>query len=729
MRFRIFISTLFFAADLYGFTVSGTVTDKDSGKGIGGISVGIDVVNFVGKTDRDGKFIFRNIPPGYYILHSGHPLYGNSEVKIRVKRDLDVPLKLARVNFSMKKTVAAYNRLEERHGSQGINSGNIKDLPMRGAGDSLHLLQTLPGVGSGFNMGAVPVIRGLNPIYDKLYVDGIPIDFPYHYYGALVPVLSSISEAVIDEAEIIKGPYPLYYGNSIGSIINIKTKEADETGVHGKVFIDPILPLMPTVHLSIVPMKDLSILVTGRRTCLDWVIESVNEENEKKIYIQDYHLKSSYNLNSRHKLSIIAMGSDDYQSLDKKTQRSMYHVEAFKWDFLINRDMHMQTIMSLNNTSHYIEDENNLVSYDPGKFRLFQILNMSFGEYYLKSGYEFLLHSGGATGHLDESKIADIDFGHLLQGDGEFNFPMSGKSLSLFTEGGAEFRPSWLGKELWTQAGIRYNYYGPSSNQSLDFRFMAGMYLTDTFSIYGGGGGFTAHPHMYSYLGTESDNLEDSRSYNIVLGLKSRLLKNLTGQMEFYYNKYKNLSTGDPDLLNLDDYKTYLQINPFTEEESGFTTGAEFWLKTRYRNFYGWISYAISLSKRESSGYTESFYSDYDQTHLLKLVMSAVFDRWTQSIVWSYSTAMPYTPVSSYDKGTAGYYNVYNSERCDPHHRLDYKLNYTFESGTRIYFELWNFYGNTKNYLFEKSNGDMAADIKISDSLPIFLWLGAVICF
>ena len=225
LTFMIIIS----GTGLYAYTVSGRVIDGGTGLAVQRASVAIEEFRIVDITSENGDFVFKDIPAGYYTVHVAHTLYGNKTVSIRVKRNFKIDIELSGREYSINQVVNLYRENEVRPGSQSISRDDIIYMPMSGAGDSLHLLQSLPGVSGSFSGGGVPVIRGLNPVYDKIYVDDIPVDYPYHYIPPVVPLLSSINGTIIDKATLYKGLYPMTYDDSIGSIIQVKTQDVEKS--------------------------------------------------------------------------------------------------------------------------------------------------------------------------------------------------------------------------------------------------------------------------------------------------------------------------------------------------------------------------------------------------------------------------------------------------------------------------------------------------------------------
>jgi hypothetical protein len=742
------ILTVFCGTALYAHSVSGRITDSSTGEPVPGVSVAIEELRDVQITAPDGSFTFSRVPAGSYRLHTAHPLYGNKEITIRVKRRFIIDIELSGKVYSLTPVVSANKEVKTRPGSQSVTSDDIKYMPMTGAGDSLRLLQTLPGAGSSFTMSSVPVIRGLNPIYDKTYVDDIPVDYPYHYFPPVVPLLSSINETIIERVTINKGPYPLTYDDSIGSIIHVKTKEVRQPGVHGKIIVNPLLPLFPTVYCEAAPAADFSILFAGRRTYVDWAADAADIDTDNTFYFQDHYLKLRYNLFSRHRLYLTSMGSDDYISTKDINARTEYHTESLKWQYLVNRKIFLETSFLRSRTNHYYSsgdadagDTPVAVVFSPIMYRVAQTVTADLSLLSLKTGYEYTVHKDGVSGNIDLSELVDYDIKEQSGDNVSASFPIKGKSFSLFNETGVDLKPVYL------NLGVRYKYYGPIKSNSVSYRGIVSYTVkSHELKIYGGGGSYHAQPDMYYYLGESGSNLKEAKSWNGILGFEKKITDSVTGQIETYYTEYEDLFSSGFDAVSSTELRRLSQINPYSRDNSGKGYGAEFFLKGKLGKFEGWAGY--SISKTRMSDGVDEYDSDYDQTHIFKAALLTHRGRWTPSAVWHYYTSMPYTPViGSTSDGGGGFnpqYGSYNSGRYPAHHRLDAKLTYT-RGNIRCYAEFWNIYyvygydrgdrefKTSKSYLFpvyDKDKPYSSSNPEKQEDIPLaFLWLGVEICF
>ena len=181
-----------------------------------------------------------------------------------------------------------------------------------------------------------------------------------------------------------------------------------------------------------------------------------------------------------------------------------------------------------------------------------------------------------------------------------------------------------------------------------------------------------------------SENIKPQRVDQFSLGYFKNLDDNrLELSVETFYKNYKNTV----------DFKDFanLFLNPKLEGEirsgKSWSYGAEFLARFTYNQWYGWIGYTLSTSKRKIPGINngETYLSPYDKTHDISVVLNyQVNRRLSASASWVYATGQPMTgPTGRYEYGNKviPIYSKRNELRVPDYHRLDvsatYQLNKT----------------------------------------------------
>lgn len=745
MKYWILILLVFFQINLFAASVSGRVRDKKSGAALAGMAVGLDKDHLTTETDESGGFAFPDVDPGNYILYVSNGTYGVKRYRIKVTGNFYADLEIERREYSAPSS--QFEMTDDlRETRQSITGDDIKRYPGRGIGDSLHLMQTLPGVGGGYSLATVPIIRSNNPLLTKYYIDEIPIDQPYHYAAGFIPLMSSINEQIIDEAYLYKNDAPVWMGDSSGNAIQIVTKEAEQSGTHGSVLLDPFFPALPSVYVNGVVSPKLSYVGSARRSTFDYIADI----EDPSFVMEDYYLKTRYVLDSSNRFDFIFNSSHDDLQYEGMEAESGYSLYALKWDFYLKRQLYLKTALSYYQVDRKIQvddEDGAYVKFDPAQIRLYQALHTVIDPLEVQVGYEYINYRNGVESNLGLQQLMSDEFYEETSEASTISFPIEGNGIAVFTDLGVENR------QFWVEGGVRYEYFGVQDTQGVSYHTEAGYYVLKNVAVYGKAGRYIAHPDMLYYLGsleqdgtgttleelTSPGHLDDTTVDSFALGAKGRINRHHQVQGEAFYTIFDNLYPGGTIItVNNDEYRKLAQLHTFASEDAGYNTGFElsmasqFWRRYQTRLSY---TYQHNVMNGDDSLFVEllgddykDIQSEYNQTHIFRALGSANYGPWTPALVFNAYSSLPYTPVEGTTDtiiGTSTLYGETNSEVYDLHHRLDAKLNYRFSPKGRIYIEWWNVYFNSNNTIADLDNDPS----NLINDTPIFLWAGAELCF
>jgi len=722
---KIIITALFILATtlLSAASIGGRIVDAN-GRPVAGITVGVDKIKSVTKTDADGKFFFDNVKPDYYNIYITHPEYGTTIQRVKVKRNFYYEISIDKAVYETDPAMAHYNGTLFSS-DLAITQKDIQTYPGRGYGDSMKLLQSLPGVGGGFTLATVPIIRNTDTLYNKYYIDDIPIDYPYHYAAGVVPLLSSINETIVDSVSLHKADAPVWTGDHLGNTIHITTKSPEQTGYHTRILLDPLYPAMPTVYASAVPTKDFSVVTAVRRSLVDYMVDTKYTDS----YFSDFFAKAAWNVNIDHRLTLMANISSDDFTYGKIFTKSGYSLYALKWDYLITEKLLLKTAVSRYEMSQYLKNDKAVrgksgayMNYAPVQSRLFQSIHFDLSRFMLSGGYELVNHSEGVKGNID---LAGLTSGGLLDKSSEYTtteFPIEGTNISLFGDVLADF------PEFWVEMGGRYENNGVIKDNLFSYKGEAGYRFNRIAEFYLIHSRSNAQPDMYYFMQLDNavtsggaassdssvNNFKAANAINTSVGNKTFILPSVFFQGEIYYSVFDNLNPGLLISAEEDSYRKAMQIHPFSEEIDGTNLGMELYLKGYYQRYSGWVSYSISKTER-SNAYDDSFESEFSQNHIFRALGAARWGKWEPSLQFNLYSSLPYTPDGSDEK---------NSDRRGIHHRLDGKVNWYMADNMRMYLEVWNMYFNQSNLVTEYGSSNTL----IYDA-PFFLWVGMELCF
>lgn len=745
MRTLVCIVILLFSANMLAATVSGKVVDDQNKRPVAGLTVGIDSLHLLTQTGPDGSFSFDGeVKPGTYILHVSNGSYGHHTYKIKVKRDFYIDVRINRTLYSTNPGEAYYTPVMRRT-NQKITYNDIQTYPMRGMGDSLHLLQALPGVGAGYSLATVPIIRGTNPLLTKYYIDGIPVNNPYHYVGAFIPLISAVNEHALDQAVLYKNSAPVWMGDSAGNVVDIHTKNPENPGLTGKVVLDPAAPLLPTVAVSGVPDPDWAFIAVARRSTTDVFFDLKDNDYG----FGDYFTKVSYNYTPEHRFTLMFTGSSEDFAYEDNKSKSGYDVEALTWEWFFNRSFFLETKVSryaqMRDLKNEVDDGAS-ISYDPVELRVFQAINTELNDFLIKLGYEFTNYSNGAKSNVGLDSLASKE-GFEAEADFDtIEYDIEGNAVALFGDVMFDY------DRFWSSAGLRYEYYGVEETHGVGYNAEVGYHIYDDLSVYGKAGRYIAHPDMLYYIGaleqettedgepadgTTQSKLEDTVTDSYAIGTIKQFYRTFSVQGEIFYTRFENLHPGGKIVtVNNDEYRKISQLHKFAYEEDGYNYGLEAYIKGTYNRIYsGWLSYSYQKTVRntEDNAMTQAIFgsqdvseidSEFSQTHIFRALASSMWGKWNPALIFHAYSSLPYTEKESSTEFSTIFAKE-NAERYNMHHRLDAKVNYYFRDNARFYAEAWNIYFNQNNEIadWENDASDVLTDV------PFFLWFGLEICF
>lgn len=227
-------------------TIKGTVIDSTTKEILPGANIVISKTNFGTASDKDGKFIIKNIPAGSYKIVTSYVGYEEKKIDIVLLagRTTEIIIKLNIESIESKTvtvTAQAKNQIEAI--AKQLNAEQIKNvvsserilkLPNGNAAD---IASRLPGISLIRNggEGAEIVIRGLAPQYNQITIDGIQlppniaVNGEYTnstLVGDRATNLSMISSGILGGIEVIKSITPDMDAAVFGGIVNFDLKKA-----------------------------------------------------------------------------------------------------------------------------------------------------------------------------------------------------------------------------------------------------------------------------------------------------------------------------------------------------------------------------------------------------------------------------------------------------------------------------------------------------------------------
>ena len=292
----------------------GTITDRETKKPIEGLKVTIQDVGEA-TTDDEGHFEFEEVPAGKHpITISGAGFTTiNTEETVEEEKHLEVKYSVTRKaqgpsadESDLEITVIA-PRIKKEVISTEIKVEEGKRVPGT-QGDTLKVVQNLPGVArAAFGSGQL-VVWGAAPQDTRVYVDGVRVPLLYHGGG----LRSTINSDMVRAIDLAPGGYGAEYGRGLGGLVTVDTRSPRADGVHGYVAADII---DGSAMLETPLGGSTRVAVAGRQSYLDrdlklFTSKDVGDFVPIPTYF-DAQLKVEHDIGANESVQIFGLISND----------------------------------------------------------------------------------------------------------------------------------------------------------------------------------------------------------------------------------------------------------------------------------------------------------------------------------------------------------------------------------------------------------------------------------
>ncbi len=706
--------------------LSGEVREAGSRRRLANVSLALSVGDWSAesKSDSKGQFVFANVPsgPGQVVIADSAHLSQKRELvfEAHIENKLTIFLHKARVDPFETFIIGKKDETEV----QKIVIPHDEMVKLPGSyGDPLRAIQNLPGIGrSPFGLGLL-VIRGADPSDSEYVIDGVHLDYLYHF-GALTSV---ISEKVISDVTYLPGNFGARYGRATAGIIEVHTTPTEPETLRLKASVD----LAQATLFAQIPIGDsTTITVAGRRSYIDALLPALlpqlvsNAPTVLPVYY-DYQLRIGHKSQKFGDFTLSFYGADDQlvlaQAAGKTTgtfnPTSLHYESGFvsvqpRWVWKISPGVTSDA--SVLGTYELLHVNTPQASYNQ--------IDWQFGgreevSVKLAPSASFIVGLDGFSDTLDFSAKLPISLpfpvfpSPLSLNPPTSNFASKGTSYDVATYG--EFSLH-LGN-LRLVPGLRVGILGTAVHpvQSLQPRLVARYTLTKTIDLKAGSGIYQKYPASPGIVpGQGNPGLGPQSAWQNSIGGEWQVTPWLSLDAVGFFNYlWDEVSSTDKVLIENGRPVPLLYDN----NQQGRIYGAEFFLRAKaYKGFFGWISYTLSKSERINQQYDYWHLFDFDQTHVLTIVGSYKLPYDFQvGLRFRLTSGNPTTPVlrAQFDADTGGYSPVngrYNSDRLPLFHQLDLRIDRTFVFNKwqlGIYVDVQNVY-NQKNVEFYQYSYD-----------------------
>jgi len=731
------------------YTISGYIRDKATSEAIIGANV-YDQASLQGTTTNAYGYYSLSLPQGQYLITSSiigytpftQPIELNKNIEATI--DLDISsVTMSTVEITADPESGIPNFIQT--GGTKLSPAVLKQMPgFAGNVDVLKSLQTVPGILTFGDGSSFYYVRGGSSDQNLLLIDEAPIYNPSHLFG----FFSALAPDAIKDVVVYKGDFPANYGGRLSSVTDVRAREGNmkQVGLSGNIGI-----YTSDITLEGPIIKDKSsFIVSGRKSNLNWLQNSINDQRTYKFEFYDFNVKLNVKLNKNNRLYLTTFTGNDiferYNDLNANTFGISWKnvTSTLRWNHIFSSKLFANTTAYFSRYNYYLDISKELRNYWASSITN-ATLKTDFSWYLnpwntIKTGFEFNRHESNP--------------GKMYYSDEEIPASLAGyqsNEIAIYAGNEQQIGQNFLARyglrlTRWNDLGPTSVYFFDANHTVIDTIEVAGNTIYESFLNFEPRIGLKYKIDEYSSIQANYNhnvqhlqlltnstspftslevwvpsgpNIKPQQADQFSLGFFSKVIKRqFDFSIEAYYKR----------LYNQIDYTDHanLLINKLIEGELRFGDGWAYGIETLLRKnkgkFTGWITYTYSRSLKKIADVNlgESFPTAYDRPHNTGITLSyASGKHWNFSSHWIYLTGSPFSsPTGFYyiNGSSVPVYGKKNNDRYPDYHRLDVSVTYALSKPEKRYqhnlmLTVYNLYGRhnpfTQNFnKIMDDNGD-----------------------
>ncbi len=738
------------------FSVSGKVTDQNSGEALVGATIFVTELKTGAVTDVYGNYSL-TLTEGIYHLRISYIGYLTVEKEVTLNRDHRLSIELEPHQRELNEVVITSERndrnvVKPEMSTFRMDIKTIQQIPaLMGEVDVIKAIQLLPGVQSVGEGSSGFSVRGGGPDQNLILLDEAVVYNASHLMG----FFSVFNNDAIRDVKLYKGDIPPAFGGRLSSVLDIRMNEGNSK----KYEINGGIGLISSRLTVEGPVKKdrASFVVSGRRTYADIFLPLSSNKalQNNRLYFYDLNAKINYRIDDNNQIFLSGyFGRDVF----KNTFAGMNwgnETATFRWNHLFSKKLFLNLSLAYSNYRYNLgtpSGNNNSFDWYSGlrdvglKGDFSHYLNTSNTLKYGASVTYHMFDPGRAMGTGNESFVIEVAVPR--------NY-----ALETGIYAGNEQK---VGSHLTLKYGLRFSMFqniGPGTVFHYDSSYKAvdsTVYSTGT--IYNTYTGIeprvgllydfnsrhslkASYARTYQYLqlaqnstiGTPLDiwfasspNVKPQIADQVAMGYFRNFRRNtIETSVEAYYKWMQHV-------IDFRDYANLILNNKLEGEirtGKAWSYGVEFLVRLNEDRINGWVSYTWSRTFRQINGINgnDPYPAPYDKPNNISVVLNYVISkRFTVSANWVYATGAPVTfPTGRAEIGgkIIPIYSDRNQYRYEDYHRLDLSVIFYSKKkpGRRLDWDLnlsvYNAYNRHNtwsiNFTQDKTNPDITYAEKV----------------
>jgi hypothetical protein len=632
----------------------GVVRNRFTKKPIAGAVVTLDGTTKA-TTDDEGHFEFTDVALGKHSVQVAGP--GVTPVateetieekkKLTVKYTVEPKEEQKSDDAADVEVVVIVPKLQKEAASTQIVASEGRRVPGT-QGDTLKVVQNLPGVARAAVGSGALVVWGAAPQDTRVYVDGVRIPLLYHGGG----IRATVNSDLVRSLDLVPGGYGPEYGRGIGGLVTIESRTPRSDGFHGYEAAD----IADASALIEGPLgKKTRFAIAARRSYLDRVIALTTKQDVSVLFpipvYYDGQIKLVQDLRENETIEVFALGSSDRLTRSVGSADPLQvKTENTGFDFgrvILKYRYQMPEGASVWLTPSVGRDVSTLTSNFGGPPSTLDIATNVFG---VRGGWRGRVHpSIVVTGGFDlEGGMSD------LHRSGSVTQPPREGDVHVFGQPG----PDRVNSDNWQTTLISVAPYGQLDWSAFEDRlhiipgFRVDPYFINGSRLTPAQANTPAVGFSHQEIGVEprlsvrftpvksltlkaatgvyhqapqpedlsavfgNPNLVTANAYHVLGGAAFNITEALTIEAVGFYAKSDHLSSRS-------ESPTPFLAQALVNDGQGHAFGGQVLLRQAlWKGFFGWASYSLIRSERQDHPDTPWRLFDYDQTHVFTIVAS-----------------------------------------------------------------------------------------------------------
>ncbi len=614
--------------------VVGTIIERGTRLPVVGAKVtifrgeGEEAEGYETETDENGRFAFTELEVGSWRLYSRPEGYYPIRLaeNVQAGRRTVLVYRIEKQSYNEYDVLVKTDKVQREVSQTSIDAKQAEQIPGT-FGDVLAVVQNFPGVARSVLPGQI-VIRGSDPSDTQIFVDGIDVPILYHFGG----LRSVLPVGVLERINFYPGNFSVEYGRATGGVIDIDLKELAPQKWGG--YLDTNI-LDSSLYLEVPITDKLAVAGSVRRSYLDQLIEPFLPESGNTFTLpryQDAQLLASYRPSPAHQL------------------QSLFFYSADRFAILFDDPEADPNSIIVNDVGFEVDFYRGLVKYRYVPSPRFQNdikLSAGFDRTDFRVGDSLRINIETTQAQLREIATYKLSDWLTLRGGLDYLFTRSDFELRvpededdsestgpLFTNNvdNAHSAAAYVQLELApidglsVVPGVRGEYFSRTDQWSFSPRVTARYQAHPQWMLEAGVGLFTQEAEFFEAdENIGNPDLATEKAIHYSLGFEYQPRDHIKLEVTGYYKQLYDLIVESDEAIEVGDELLDLRLDNIG---SGRVIGMEVSVRHELSSgLFGWLAYTLSRSERKDSMDEDYALFDFDQTHILTLVLSQKLPR------------------------------------------------------------------------------------------------------